>query len=1399
MGIAGVRSERDGHRRNTARPRRPRRSRGSGGGVLSRLARGALAVALTATALTAAGTLATTTAANAADGDPFDPDVAAVFLAQDRPTTLYRAEQVGADLTFVAEGTAAVPYNAIGYNTVDNYLYGVQQDTQRLLRIGQGGAVTDLGAITGLNVDSYYQQGTFGAGDDDANTLYVRGTLDLGTVYAIDLTTRVATPITLSEEVPNTSDLVVLEGYLWGMGNDSRIWRVDLDSGAAASWETNVPAVTYGGQWVYGNGNLGLSANDSGDVIQLGITNATSANPTFTILSTVNGPTPNSNNDATSNPGPDVDLAILKTVRSAHTPGGTITFGIHVINDSAVTSSGHYFQDELPASLTDLSSPNTECSFVGNLMTCAYGTMAPGEQRNFEVTATAPNSIDPITNTVTVTGNENDPNLDNNTATVTTTPDYAPGVSVVKSAVLDDGSVFADGGTLEYSFLVTNTGNTDLTAITIDEGAFTGTGELGDISCPTTTLASGASTTCTADYTLTQADVDAGGVTNTASANGTPPLTPPITSVPSTFDYEDEADDALTVVKTATPASSGTVGQEITYRFAVTNTGGTTLTGVAIDEGDFSGSGDLSAIECPATTLAPGATTTCTATYVLTQADVDAVGVTNTATATATPPGGGTVDSPPSSVTVETPDSPALTLVKSASPAEVSAIGDTITYGFALTNTGNVTLTGVHVDETAFSGSGEVSAITCPTTTLAPDASTICTASYTLTQADIDNGGVTNTATGGGTPPGGGDTQTPPSTVTVDAPENPALTVTKTSSPVGAAAGNTVTYSFLVTNTGNVTVDAIAIVDEDFSGTGQLSAISCPATTLAPNASTTCTATYTLTQADVDSGELHNGATVTGNTPSDGEVDSPPSEVQVELPPNPSLSVVKTATPASVDDAGAEVSYSFLVINTGNVTLDGIAVQEQDFTGTGELSEIVCPTTTLAPAAQTTCTATYELTQADVDAGGVTNVATATGNPPGSDVPVTSPPSETTVGSEPAPGLSAVKTSSPASVAAAGDVITYSFLLTNTGNVTLSDVAPVEGEFSGTGELSDIECPTTTLAPGEDVTCTATYEVTQEDVDAGGVTNTATATATPPTSDPGGTPVEAPPSETEVDVPPAPGVSLVKSADLERFTSAGEAVVFTFLVTNTGNVTLRDVVVDDSDFSGTGDLGEVVCPAGVLAPAESVTCEATYVVTQADVDAGLLSNTATAVGTPPGTGTPPVDSPPSLVTIEAPHTPGLTLVKTADVPTVTSVGQTVTYSFLVSNTGNVTLGDVAVTEGAFSGAGDLSEVTCPQGAVPPGAQIVCTATYAVQEADLTGDALSNTATASATPPGQGEPITSDPSTTESGSQEPDASLPTTGTRAGSVIALVAAVLLLAGGSLLFLGRRGRGYHGVRPR
>ncbi|WP_243228965.1 DUF11 domain-containing protein [Microbacterium sp. CIAB417] len=749
-------------------------------------------------------------------------------------------------------------------------------------------------------------------------------------------------------------------------------------------------------------------------------------------------------------------------------------------------------------------------------------------------------------------------------------------------------------------------------------------------------------------------------------------------------------------------------------------------------------------------------------------------------------------------------------LDKSFSPASLVA-EEVSTLTLTVTNTDDLAAKNgwSFVDElpTGLTIADGSAATTCPAGVVdAPVGGTTITASGDLT-AGMESCTVTVNVTSpvAGTFTNGPDNITStglndPADTTVEFVEQePAIRVVKSATPTSEeefVLGQNVTYSFVVTNTGNVTLTDVVVSEGEFSGTGELSDVVCPvgASSLAPGASVTCTATYEVTQEDVDAGSITNAATATGTPPNGEPPVSPESEVTIPSEePAPALTIDKEADVETITAAGETIEYSFLVTNTGNVTLTDVVVSEGEFSGTGELSDVVCPAgaSSLAPGASVTCTATYDLTQEDVDAGSITNAATATGTPPN---PVTPPPvspsDEVTVDVPAAPALTIDKEADVETITAAGETIEYSFLVTNTGNVTLTDVVVSEGEFSGTGELSDVVCPAgaSSLAPGASVTCTATYDVTQEDVDAGSITNAATATGTPP--NPVTPPPVSPSDDVTVDIPANPAITVVKSADEAAHAdiAVGQEITYSFLVTNTGNVTLADVVVTEGEFSGAGDLSEIVCPddASRLAPAGQITCTATYTVVQADVDAGTVTNTATATGTPP-TGEAPV-SPESEVTVPSVPAPGLDVVKTASVERANTVGQSITYSFLVTNTGNLTLSDITVDEEEFTGTGALSAIACPAGAesLAPGAQVTCTATYTVTQADLDAGSISNTATAGGLTPG-GEPFASDPSTVTV--DTPGTPLATTGGDLAWGIAATGMLLLVGGGALLVVRRR----------
>ena len=361
----------------------------------------------------------------------------------------------------------------------------------------------------------------------------------------------------------------------------------------------------------------------------------------------------------------------------------------------------------------------------------------------------------------------------------------------------------------------------------------------------------------------------------------------------------------------------------------MTNTGARTLTAVTVDDPK------VGAVDCPTATLAPAASTTCTATYAITQADVDAGTVANTAVASATNPDGNQTEVALDSTTTPTSTVATLTLDKQAgTPVDVNGngrvdAGDRIDYGFTLTNTGAVTLTEVTVDDP------KVGAVACPTAALAPGASVTCTADYTITQADVDAGTVDNTATATATGPSGravdpaiDTTSTPTSRVATLTLDKQAGTPVDTDSNGRVDAGDTIAYRFTVTNTGARTLTDLELSDPKVGG------VDCPTGTLAPGASTTCTADYTITQTDVDAGTVDNTATATAAGP-DGEPVAPASDTTSTPTSSDAVLVLdkQAGTPVDADgngrvDAGDTIAYAFTLTNTGAVTLTDLAVAD---------------------------------------------------------------------------------------------------------------------------------------------------------------------------------------------------------------------------------------------------------------------------------------------------------------------------------------------------------------------------------------------------------------------------------------------------------------------------------------
>ena len=276
---------------------------------------------------------------------------------------------------------------------------------------------------------------------------------------------------------------------------------------------------------------------------------------------------------------------------------------------------------------------------------------------------------------------------------------------------------------------------------------------------------------------------------------------------------------------------------------------------------------------------------------------------------------------------------------------------------------------------------------------------------------------------------------------------------------------------------------------------------------------------------------------------------------------------------------------------------------------------------------------------------------------------------------------------------------------------------------------------------GETVTATATYKITEADIANGSFVNTVKVEFE------GGKPFENTDTVTTVD--PVRSYTLTKKSSESTHENgmfkAGETIHYTLTVTNTGNQTLENVEITDT-LNAAGTISNIqgadskqdgkvtIFTISSLAPKAEATIIYDYVVQEAD-KGNTISNAA--VGTPANPEDPDGEKPGDN-TDNPVENPKLEVRK--DIVSITAADGTqkdkagkadlndiITYSVTVTNTGNMKLTNVKITD-SLEGIQLAEGQSFDLGILEAGEAKTVTYTYQVKESDL-GKSILNTATA----------------------------------------------------------------------
>jgi uncharacterized repeat protein (TIGR01451 family) len=493
--------------------------------------------------------------------------------------------------------------------------------------------------------------------------------------------------------------------------------------------------------------------------------------------------------------------------------------------------------------------------------------------------------------------------------------------------------------------------------------------------------------------------------------------------------------------------------------------------------------------------------------------------------------------------------------------------------------------------------------------------------------------------------------------------------------------GQPVNWTYVVVNTGNVALSNIVVTDD--KGV----AVTCPSTSLAVGANMTCTGSGTATL-----GQYTNIGSVTGSYNGTNVSDSDPSNYFGVPAPAPAIDIKKYTNGEDADTApgpqiteGQPVNWTYVVVNTGNVALSNIVVTDDKGVA------VTCPSTSLAVGANMTCTGS-----GTAGLGQYTNIGSVTGSYNGTNVSDSDPSNYFGVPA-PAPAIDIKKYTNGEDADAApgpqitqGQPVNWTYVVVNTGNVALSNIVVTDDKGVA------VTCPSTSLAVGANMTCTGSGTA-----GLGQYTNIGSVTGSY-----NGTNVSDSDPSNYFGVPaPAPAIDIKKYTNGEDADTApgpqitqGQPVNWTYVVVNTGNVALSNIVVTD-------DKGVVVsCPSTSLAVGANMTCTGS-----GTAGLGQYTNIGSVTGSYNGTNV--SDSDPSNYFGVPPFTPNpaidikkYTNGEDADVPTgpLVPIGSPVVWTYVVTNIGNVPLANITVGD-------DKIGVICVIPSLAPGQSQTCTA------------------------------------------------------------------------------------------